>query len=448
MINEATSAPESHSDHGHAITMGESNFAGPDRPTWDLYATCVHCGLCLNHCPTYRVLGMEMDSPRGRIYQVLQVDAGRLPIGESFVTHIDRCLDCRACETACPSGVQYGHIVERARAQIEQHYQRPWLGRMMRNFFYRHVLGDPKLLSFMARLLRFYQRSGLQRALRASGLLKLLGVAQLESLQPTIDKHFFFDQIGKVFPAEGERRARVALHAGCIASVAFSELNEATIRVLTKNGVEVWVPKGQNCCGALQAHAGYREEARALARQNIKAMLDDRFDAIVTNAAGCGSTLKEYGDLLAESGDHTAGEAFSRKVKDVTEFLQALGLRAPSQRKDIAVTYQDPCHLAHGQKIRSAPRELLTAVGLRLEEMPHTDQCCGSAGSYNVTENELSMKILDAKMADIACTSADLVVTANVGCMLQLRAGMQRTGMNRPVKHVIEVLDECYRGST
>jgi glycolate oxidase iron-sulfur subunit len=288
----------------------------------------------------------------------------------------------------------------------------------------------------------------LQRVLRASGVLKMLGVAQLESLQPTIDKHFFFDQIGKVFHAEGERRARVALHAGCIASVAFSELNDATIRVLTKNGVEVWVPKGQNCCGALQAHAGYREEARALARQNIKAMLDDRFDAIVTNAAGCGSTLKEYGDLLAESGDHTAGETFSRKVKDVTEFLQALGLRAPVEKKDITATYQDPCHLAHGQKIRSAPRELLTAVGLRLEEMPHTDQCCGSAGSYNVTENELSMKILDAKMADIACTSAALVVTANVGCMLQLRAGMQRTGIQRTVKHVIEVLDECYRGST
>jgi glycolate oxidase iron-sulfur subunit len=432
----------------HSITMGESNFAGPDRPTWDLYATCVHCGLCLNHCPTYRVLGMEMDSPRGRIYQVLQVDAGRLPIGESFVTHIDRCLDCRACETACPSGVQYGHIVERARAQIEQHYQRPWLTRLLRNFFYRRVLGTPRLLSYIARLLRFYQRSGLQKVLRGSGLLRLMGVAQLDALQPAIDKHFFFDQIGKVYPAEGERRGRVALHAGCIACVAFSELNEATIRVLTKNGVEVWVPKGQNCCGALQAHAGYRNEARDLARQNIKAMLDDRFDAIVTNAAGCGSTLKEYGDLLSSTADQAAGEAFSLKVKDVTEYLQTLGLRPPTQKKNGTATYQDPCHLAHGQKVRSAPRELLAAVGLRLEEMPHTDQCCGSAGSYNVTENELSMKILDAKMADIACTSAALVVTANVGCMLQLRAGMERSGMRRPVKHVIEVLDECYCAGT
>ena len=433
--------------HEHTLQMGESNFAGPDRPTWDLYATCVHCGLCLNHCPTYRVLGMEMDSPRGRIYQVLQVDAGRLPIGDSFVTHIDRCLDCRACETACPSGVQYGHIVERARAQIEQQYRRPWLARQARGFFYRHALGNPRRLAVLARLLRFYQRSGLQELARSSGLLKLMRVSQLEQLQPTIDDHFFFDQIGKVFPAEGELRARVALHAGCIANVAFSELNRATIRVLNKNGVEVWVPEGQNCCGALQAHAGYRTEARKLARQNIAAMLDDRFDAIVTNAAGCGSTLKEYGDLLREDGQHSTAEKFAAKVKDVTEFLQQLGLRKPTKKIEIKATYQDPCHLAHGQKIRSAPRELLREIGLRLEEMPHPDQCCGSAGSYNVTQNDLSMKILDEKMKDIAHTSAELVVTANVGCMLQLRAGMERAGRDVPVKHVVEMLDLCYQSA-
>jgi glycolate oxidase iron-sulfur subunit len=429
---------------GHTLHMGESNFAGSDRPTWDLYATCVHCGLCLNHCPTYRVLGTEMDSPRGRIYQVLQVDSGRLPIGDSFVTHIDRCLDCRACETACPSGVQYGHIVERARAQIEQHYKRPWLARRLRGFFYRRVLGNPKLLANIARGLRLYQRSGMQFLARSSGVLKWIGLAQVEQLQPRIDDSFFFDQIGKVFPAHGELRARVALHAGCIASVAFSELNHATIRVLNNNGVEVWVPANQNCCGALQAHAGYRDEARKLARQNIAAMLDDRFEAIVTNAAGCGSTLKEYGDLLREDEEHTRAEQFAAKVKDVTEFLAQLGLRQPTRRLEKKATYQDPCHLAHGQRVRNAPRELLRAVGLELEEMPHPDQCCGSAGSYNVTQNELSMKILDEKMKDIACTSAELVVTANVGCMLQLRAGMERAARSVPVKHVIEVLDECY----
>ena len=370
-----------------------------------------------------------------------------MPIGDSFVTHIDRCLDCRACETACPSGVQYGHIVERARAQIEQQYRRPWLARQARGFFYRHALGNPRRLAVLARLLRFYQRSGLQELARSSGLLKLMRVSQLEQLQPTIDDHFFFDQIGKVFPAEGELRARVALHAGCIANVAFSELNRATIRVLNKNGVEVWVPEGQNCCGALQAHAGYRTEARKLARQNIAAMLDDRFDAIVTNAAGCGSTLKEYGDLLGEDRQHSTAEKFAAKVKDVTEFLQQLGLRKPTKKIEIKATYQDPCHLVHGQKIRSAPRELLREIGLRLEEMPHPDQCCGSAGSYNVTQNDLSMKILDEKMKDIAHTSAELVVTANVGCMLQLRAGMERAGRDVPVKHVVEMLDLCYQSA-
>ena len=444
MSTEITTEHQAAQHEDHTLRMGESNFAGSDRPTWELYATCVHCGLCLNHCPTYRVLGMEMDSPRGRIYQVLQVDAGRLGIGDSFVTHIDRCLDCRACETACPSGVQYGKIVERARAQIEQHYKRPWLTRQLRKFFYRDVLGNPRRLAAVARFLRFYQKSGLQTVVRFLRVVNLLGVAQLDRLQPRIDDEFFFAAIGKVFPAEGERRARVALHAGCIASVAFSELNHATIRVLTKNGVEVWVPQDQNCCGALQAHAGFRDEARKLARQNIAAMLDDRFDAIVTNAAGCGSTLKEYGDLLLEAEDRKRAEQFSAKVKDVTEFLQHLGLCEPARTLDMKATYQDPCHLAHGQRIRSAPRDVLRAIGLELEELPHPDQCCGSAGSYNVTQNELSMKILDEKMKDIASTSAQLVVTANVGCMLQLRAGMERTGRNTPVKHVIEVLDSCY----
>ncbi|MGH9670902.1 MAG: (Fe-S)-binding protein, partial [Terriglobales bacterium] len=265
-----------------------SHFAGSDRPTWELYSVCIHCGLCLNHCPTYRVLGLEQDSPRGRIYQVLQADSGRLRIGDSFVTHIDRCLDCRACETACPSGVEYGRIVERARAQIEQHFRRPWLARRLRRYFFGTVLRDYHVLARWARLLRWYQRSGVQKFLRATGILKLFGLAEVEALAPPIDEDFFFNEIGMVFPPEGERRGRVAFLAGCISSVAFAELNRATVRVLTRNGVEVSVPERQRCCGALHAHAGFREEARLLARRNIEALLDDRFDAIVTNAAGCG----------------------------------------------------------------------------------------------------------------------------------------------------------------
>ena len=428
-----------------AAQPARSNFAGQDRPTWELYSVCIHCGLCLNHCPTYRVLGLEQDSPRGRIYQVLQADSGRLKIGDSFVTHIDRCLDCRACETACPSGVEYGRIVERARAQIEQHYRRPWLARRLRRYFFNRVLRDYHVLARWARLLRWYQRSGAQRFLRATGLLKLFGLAEVEALAPRIDEDFFFHEIGMVFPPEGERRGRVALLAGCIASVAFAELNRATVRVLVRNGIEVSVPERQRCCGALHAHAGFREEARLLARRNIDALLDERFDAILTNAAGCGSTLKEYDDLLAgDPGYEEKSKRFAAKMKDVTEYLAELGLRPPGRKLGARVTYQDPCHLAHGQKIRSAPRELLRAAGAELVELPHSDHCCGSAGIYNVIENELSMQILDAKMEDVASVRAEVIATANVGCMLQLRAGVMRRGLKREVKHVIELLDEAY----
>ena len=429
-----------------SVTIQTSECAAADKPSWDLYSICIHCGLCLNQCPTYRVLGTEMDSPRGRIYQVLLVDAGRLAIGDSFVSHIDRCLDCRACETACPSGVEYGRIVERARAQIEQHYRRPWLARQLRAYFFGKVLIDFKTLARWAKFVRWYQRSGMQKLMRASGVLKLLGVAKVEALSPQIEDDFFFREIGAVYPANGERRGRVALLAGCIASVAFAELNRATVRVLCENGVEVWVPKGQVCCGALHAHAGFREQARELARTNIDAMLDQRFDAIVTNAAGCGSTLKEYGDLLAPDPQYAEkAHLFERKVRDINEYLAELGIRLPLKKNVTArVTYQDPCHLAHGQRVRSAPRELLRAMGAKLVEMPHPDYCCGSAGVYNVLQNELSMQILDAKMDDVASTAANLLVTANVGCMLQLRAGVRQRGLDMQVRHVVELLDEAY----
>jgi glycolate oxidase iron-sulfur subunit len=416
-----------------------------DRPGWELYSTCIHCGLCLNSCPTYRVLGTEMDSPRGRIYQVAQVDQGKLPVAESFVTHIDRCLDCRACESACPSGVEYGRIVERARALIEAEAPRPWLERTLRRYVFTQVLSNYSLLSRWARALRFYQRSGMQRLVRASQVLKLLGLDKVESLSPTIDSQFYFDEFGIMFPAQGERRGCVALLAGCIASVSFSELNCSTVRVLQANGVEVWVPKTQGCCGALQAHAGFRDEARRLARLNINAMLDDRFDAVVTNAAGCGSTMKEYEDLLAADAVYSAkAKYFASKVRDVTEYLVALGPKPPNHKLEAKVTYQDPCHLAHGQKVRSAPRELLKLIGAELVEMQHPDYCCGSAGSYNVTQNELSMKILEQKMNDVAATPVEIVATANVGCMLQLRAGIAQRGLKMDVRHVIELLDECY----
>jgi glycolate oxidase iron-sulfur subunit len=423
----------------------DSNFTGHDRPTWELYSTCVHCGLCLQQCPTYRVLGTEMDSPRGRIYQVLLADEGRLPIGDAFVTHIDRCLGCLACQTACPSGVQYGHIVERARAQIEQNYRRPWPAQLLRNFVYGKLLADFKKLSWWAKRMRWYQRSGMARVVRATGLLRLLGLAEVEALAPAMSDKFSFADLGYIFPATGERRARAALLAGCIGSVAFDELNQATIRVLQANGVEVIMPSKQGCCGALHAHAGRREEARMLARRNLRAFLGAGCDVILTSSAGCGSAMKDYADLLAEDpASREDARAFAAKVRDVTEYLAQLGLRPPPHRLSVTVTYQDPCHLAHAQKVRSAPRELLRQAGVHVIEMQHPDYCCGSAGVYNVSENALSMQILDAKMEDVASTGVTIAVTANTGCMLQLRAGAARRGLDLKVKHVLEVLDEAY----
>lgn len=416
-----------------------------DRPSWELLSTCVHCGLCLNHCPTYKVLSNEMDSPRGRIYQVLQVNEGKMELGETFATHIDRCLGCVACEIACPSGVKYGRIVERARAQIEQGYKRPWLQRTLRGFFYKKVIPNFNTLRQVAGLMRFYQRSGMQTLVRKSGLLKLLRVADLDKLSPQIDQEFFFGEIGKVFPAVGEKRGQVAFVAGCINNVAFSHLNRATVNVLTQNGIEVHIPAGQGCCGALHAHAGMRDEARELARHNIDIFLGGDYDAIVTNAAGCGSNMKEYDDLL-ENDPAYLGRAkeFKAKMKDVTEYLAGIGLRTPKKKIGQKVAYQDPCHLANAQRIRTQPRELLTAIGCELVELPHSDQCCGSAGVYNVAQNELSMKILERKMEDVTSVSSDMLATANVGCMIQLRAGVQERRLQLPVKHVIELLDEAY----
>jgi glycolate oxidase iron-sulfur subunit len=391
------------------------------------------------------VLGLEADSPRGRIYQILQVDEGRLPIQDSFVKHIDQCLGCLGCQTACPSGVQYGHIVERARSEIHANYQRPWMETKIRDYFYGTLLRKPKALIRCAKLMRFYQRSGLQWLVRNSGILKLMGMEKLEALAPRIDDKFSFDELGTVYPAEGLERGRVALLTGCIASVSFAELNRATVRVLQKNGVAVVLPKGQGCCGALSAHAGRLDEARELARKNIDVFLADDVDAIVTNAAGCGGTLKEYHDLLKDDPAYAEkARQFVAKMRDINEYLAEIGVRPPEKPLNLRATYQDPCHLAHAQKIKSAPRQLLKAIGAEIVEMPNSDVCCGSAGVYNVVQNALSMKLLKAKMDDVSTVDSDVIATANVGCMLQLRAGVAERGMKQRVVHVVELLDEAY----
>jgi len=415
------------------------------QPIYEDYARCVHCGLCLNHCPTYRLWQLESDSPRGRIRQMILVNEGQLPLSTGFVDHIDKCLDCRSCETACPSGVEYGKLVEHARARIENEYRRPWRSRAGRAFVFRSLLPFPERISAIAKLLRFYQRSGLQSLARKSRILSMLGLAERESLLPGIDARFFFEELGKTFPARGPRKARVAFFAGCIANVTFSSLNEATIRVLTANGCEVVVPERQLCCGALAAHAGVREAARQLARQNMEAFRTAEFDAIVTNAAGCGSTLKEYDYLFAPNEpEYSKAVEFRNEVRDVTEFLADLGLSAKLNPLNAHVTYQDSCHLLHGQKVRDAPRDLLRAIpGVEFVELPYSDICCGSAGVYNVTQTEASLDLLKEKMEHAKGTGAQIIATANPGCLLQLRAGAKMHGTGQEVLHVVELLDRA-----
>ncbi len=418
-----------------------------DKPLQADLDKCVHCGLCLNACPTYRVLGVEMDSPRGRIYQMAQVAAGA-PIGPSYIEHIELCLACRGCESACPSGVEYGKLVEAARAEIEGTVVRSRREQRMRRFVFGHLLQSPALMTVAGALLYLYQGSGLQKLVRGLGFLKLLGkLGDVEQLAPHAEPPFFFGKIGETFPAEGQRRYRVAFMAGCIANVCFARLNEATVRVLQKNGCEVVVPDGQGCCGALHVHAGLRDEARSLARRNIDALAEVGCDAILTNAAGCGSTLKEYGELLEGDPEYAArAREFSLRMRDVTEFLASIELNREMKPLPLTVTYQDSCHLAHGQRIRTAPRKLLAAVpGLIFREMPLSDVCCGSAGIYNVVKNTMSMQILEGKMENVNRTGAEVIATANPGCILQLRAGVSLHGQGQRVVHVVELLDEAYQ---
>jgi glycolate oxidase iron-sulfur subunit len=448
-------APITHEEAQKEFAATLSGFTAGDKPEYADYSRCIHCGLCLNACPTYRLWHNEADSPRGRIRQMALVDQGRLELGESFVTHMDRCLDCRACETACPSGVEYGKLVELARAQIDMTFQRPRRARFLRRYVYRKLLTDPKRIARLARLVRFSQRSGLETVARGTGILRLFGMQERAAFLPRIDREFFFSRLGRTFPARGERRARVAFFAGCVAQVTFTALNDATIRVLQAHGCEVVVPASQFCCGALAAHAGIRDVARDLARKNMDAFLREDFDAIITNAAGCGSTLKEYSHLFpSDSSDEInkgenkraakSASQFAAKVRDATEFLADLGLSAPLREMKMRVTYQDSCHLLHGQKIREAPRKLIRAIpGVEFVEMPLADHCCGSAGVYNLTQTKASLEILAEKMKYAQSTAASVIATANPGCILQLRAGAKLHHTGQQVLHVVELLDRA-----
>jgi glycolate oxidase iron-sulfur subunit len=429
------------------IAPATDSGLGPKRADLD---TCVHCGLCLNACPTYRELGLEADSPRGRVYQMVQVHEGKAQISDSYQHHIDLCLACRACETACPSGVPYGRLVEAARAEIEANTKRPLLTRLARGFVFGKVLPSAFWLRLLAYPLYLYQRMGIERWMLKSSLLRRYPrLHQLASLAPRAQFPSFFQHYGKTFAAHGVRRHRVAMLGGCMANVCYARLHEATVRVLRRNGCEVVVPANQTCCGALHVHAGRKADAQKLARHNIDALLNGGFDAILTNTAGCGCALKEYHDLLEGDPAYASrAHEFSHKVKDVNEFLASIEFQPPEREYKVWVTYQDSCHLTHGQKLPAPPRKLLKAVpGLSLREMPFSDHCCGSAGIYNVLHTDMSLGLLEKKMGYANQTGAQIITSANPGCLLQLEAGVRAHGQGQRVLHVMEVLDEAYGGT-
>jgi Fe-S oxidoreductase len=426
-------------EHTHATidSANQSKVATLDLP--ELYQ-CVHCGLCLNECPTYRVLKLEPESPRGRIHLVKAAADGRVELNERFKEHLYLCLLCRACESACPSGVQYGRIAETAR----EHLGPPGsdLSRAVLNFVFRHMLPYARRLRFAFTLLRLYQRSGLQRVVRFWLPTKL---REMDAMLPAVPRKFFRPG-SSGHPAIGQYRAKVAMLNGCVMPLLFGEVNEATVRVLQRNGCEVIFPESQICCGALNIHNGESKAAKQMARQNIDAFLGANADAIIVNSAGCGAVMKEYGYLLRDDPAYAEkAERFGSLVKDAGEFLAGLGLVGTLGPIKMTVTYQDPCHLAHGQRIRSQPRKLLQSIpGLTLVEVEGSDRCCGSAGIYNITHPEMSRQLLKEKMQSIGPTHAKAIVAPNPGCMLQLRYGVRQYGPSVEVYHLMDLLERSY----
>ncbi|MBI4608983.1 MAG: 4Fe-4S dicluster domain-containing protein [Candidatus Rokubacteria bacterium] len=409
---------------------------------------CVHCGLCLAYCPTFAELGTEMDSPRGRIFLVKSLAEGRIALTESVVSHLSLCLDCRACETVCPAGVPYGQLIEAAKAEIER--QRPGgpLRRLFRWVNFALLLPRPGMLGLAASLLRLYQRSGLQALARASGLVRLLPgtLSAWEALLPEVPPASERPPLPELVPGEGVRRARVALLTGCVQQVIFGPHNRATARILALNGAEVVVPRGQGCCGALHAHAGDHARAQELARRAIEAFEATGVDAVVVNSSGCGAHMKGYWHLLKDDAVYAGrARALSSKVRDIAEFLAEEPLRGPLASVPLTVTYHDPCHVVHGQKIRSQPRKLLAQLpGLKLVELTEADWCCGSAGIYNLTQPEMATRLQARKVGNLLATGAEAVVTANPGCIIQIVQGLRAKGSPMRVLHLVELLDRAY----
>jgi glycolate dehydrogenase iron-sulfur subunit len=436
----------------HTVTQSEtlpSSFDAHHPPEKQYIDDCVHCGFCLPACPTYVLWGDEMDSPRGRIYMIKKASDGEAPVDERFRQHMDNCLGCMACMTACPSGVEYNKLIEPTRAQIERQMPRDWSESFLRKIIFA-TFPHPGRLRLMAVPLFVYQKSGLRRLLRASGALKLLPkrLAAMESLLPEVSAQAFSGLPQRVQPQSVPRR-RVGMLSGCVQRVFFSRVNAATARVLAAEGCEVVIPEKQPCCGALMLHSGMEDEAAALARKMIAAFEAADVDTIIINSAGCGSTMKEYGYLLRDDPAWAKrAAAFSAKCRDIAEFLAELEPIARRHPLKTRVAYHDACHLQHAQGVREQPRSLLGKIPqLDVAEIPEGSLCCGSAGVYNLLQPETANQLGSRKVDNLLTTNADAVVSANPGCLLQLMNGLRRRGLKTmPAFHMIELLDASIRG--
>src|SRR5687767_5613189 len=435
----------------NADLMRLGGFSGPDVPEDDLLRACVHCGMCLSSCPTYRLTGQEMSSPRGRLWLMRAVADERLDLLDPlFDEQMYQCLNCRACEAVCPSGVHYGPLVEASRAQLEQHRPRSLPERALRHVGLEWLFADSRRLRRIVALLRLSQRGGLTALARKMGLLKLLGMEDLEALTPEISRRPLVpgNERWTADPV-GERPRSARLFNGCVMGTVFANTNRAAARVVARNGADVDAPIEQQCCGALHVHAGMMEEARVLARKNIDAFAGSGDDPIIVTAAGCGAALKEYGYLLKDDSDFAErAQRFSNRVRDFTEYLDERELAPPTKAVPRTVTYQEPCHLVHAQRISRQPRDLMKAIpGLELVEMNESSLCCGSAGIYNIIREEMANELGDRKAHHAMETPATEVITANPGCQMQVRASLRRNGSTARVRHIAELLDESYGGA-
>jgi glycolate oxidase iron-sulfur subunit len=425
--------------------MAAGAFDDHHPPQTELIKDCVHCGFCLPSCPTYVLWGEEMDSPRGRIH-LMNAGLEGEPLSESMVGHFDACLGCMACVTACPSGVRYDTLITDTRAQVERRYDRSRGERLLREVIFR-LFPYPRRLRALRGPLALYQRSGLDRVLRRTGLLQRLPPALrvMESLTPALARR---EPLPQRVPATAPRRAVVGMLTGCVQDALFPEVNAATARVLAAEGCDVVIPPGQGCCGALSQHMGREKEAISFARALIECFEAARVDHVVVNAAGCGSAMKEYAHLLRDDPDYAhRAQAFVERTRDVSELLVELGPVAPRHPLDVTVAYHDACHLGHAQGIRSQPRELLRAIpGLKLTEIAEADLCCGSAGVYNLLNPEPAIELGDRKARNVLATGASTLVTANPGCLMQIAASARRLGKPLALAHTVTVLDASIRG--